>query len=182
MKSPSVKAAHLSFKRNARPHIALKPRARPPYYTTTHIGNTCRKLDFDILCNDAGLQHRAVDELNCVLFEDICSRAAQMPYMDALKRVRILATRVVAENKRRRRARVVWCVTLRDALITIPVERRSRCCSALIEILEPLTYWDGTCADVTEGSILLLHLHQRASTTGAARLSVLEETRASVDG
>lgn len=185
MKSPSVKAAHTSFKKNGRNsqrRIALKSRARPPYYTTAPISNTCRKLDFDILCNDTGLQHCTADELNCMLFENTCSRAAGMSYVDALKRVRALATRVIAENERRRRTRVVWCVKLRDALMAIPDERRSRCCNALIKILDPLTYWDGTCADVIEGSVLLLHLHQRASTADVERLSALEETRASVDG
>ena len=153
MKSPSVKAAHTSFKRNARPRI--------PYYTY-------RKLDFDVLYNDADLQQYTADELNCVIFEETCCRAARMPYMDALRRVRLLSAQVAAENKVHRRARVVWCATLYSALMAIPVDRRSRCCSALIEILEPLTYWDGTCADVTKGSLLLLCLHQRASAAAAA--------------
>jgi hypothetical protein len=166
MKSPSVKAAHTSFKRNARPCIALKPHARIPYYA-------CRKLDFDVLCNDADLQQYTADELNCVIFEETCCRAARMPYMDALRRVRLLSAQVAAENKVHRRARVVWCATLYSALMAIPVDRRSRCCSALIEILEPLTYWDGTCADVTKGSLLLLCLHQRASAAAAAAVTVL---------
>lgn len=154
MQSPSVKAAHGTYKKSGRDpqrrRIALRPHTA-----------ACRKLDFDMLC-DTDTDAPALQARRCLVFEQVCRHATGLSYMEAIAKARLFFNARATEKISHRRARVAWSARLYCALIAIPSDQRSRCCNALIEMLEPMTFWDGVCADVTEGCLLLIHLRRHA--------------------